>query len=76
METISLQNIWNSVLFSIICLPADFLIVSDLTVIAIDFPFIVKRQVSEIGSRAVDLFGYVPQEQSIPGVCAPDVGEH
>lgn len=75
METISLQNIWNSVLFSIICLPADFLIVNDLTVIAIDFPFIVKMQVSEIRSRAVDLFGYISQEQSIAGVCAPDVGE-
>ena len=44
METISLQNTWNSVLFSIICLPADFSIVNDLTAITIDFPFIVKNE--------------------------------
>lgn len=43
--------------------------------IAIDFPFVVKTKVFERRSRAVDLFGYISQEQSIPGVCAPDVGE-
>lgn len=43
METIRLQNIGNSVLFPIICLPADFLIVNDLTVIAIDFPVHCKN---------------------------------
>lgn len=72
-EMMGLQNIWNSVLFSIICLPADFLIVNGITVLAIDFPFTVKTKVFEIRSRAVDLFGYISQGQSIPGVCAPDV---
>ena len=43
--------------------------------VAIDFPFIVKMKVFGKRSRAVDLFGYISQGQSIPGVCAPDVGE-
>lgn len=74
-ETIRLQNIRNSFLFLIICLPADFLMVNGVTVIAVDFPFIVKTKVFEIKSRAADLFGYISQGQSTPGVCAPDVGE-
>ena len=44
VETMRLQNIRTSVLFSIICLPADFLIVNGITLIARDSQFVVKNE--------------------------------
>lgn len=72
-----LQILYNSVFLSIICLPADLKkIVNGITAIVINFPFIIKRKVTEIRNRTVELFGYIAQEQSFPHACAPDVREH